>query len=68
MKLLIKIMWLGFRGFAINFIPASSGVRLPFLLLQEMQAVTRFSQVSVPPLDLGITWSTVKFPEVVPQY
>src|SRR5438046_438837 len=38
-------------------IPASCGVRLAFLVLQEMQEQTMFSQVVGPPRSRGITWS-----------
>jgi len=45
-----------------DFIPACSGVLEPFLLLQFQQAATTLLQVSVPPFDLGTTWSTVRLP------
>jgi len=37
------------------------------LTLHDEQATTRFSQVSSPPFDLGITWSMVRL-FVDPQY
>ena len=37
--------------------PASAGVRLPFLLLQRKQAVTMLVQFVAPPRDRGRTWS-----------
>ncbi len=61
-------MWFGLRGTARSRIPASSGVRLPLRLLHGMQAVTKFSQESVPPRDRGMTWSMVSGTERVPQY
>jgi hypothetical protein len=45
----------GLNGGLFNGIPASSGVKSPFLELQLLQAVARLSQVERPPLDLGIT-------------
>ena len=50
---------LGFCGFFFKRIVASSGVRPLFLLLQRQHAVTIFSQVFVPPLAIGTTWSNV---------
>jgi hypothetical protein len=44
-----------------NVIPASSGVLLPFFLLQDPQQVIKLVHLFVPPLDFGITWSIVKF-------
>src|SRR5471030_2554200 len=47
--------------------PASCGVRPPFIRLQRAQAVTMFSQVVRPPRERGVTWSKVRSsPE--PQY
>src|SRR5579884_832291 len=43
------------RGGRNSFIPASSGVRLPFLLLQGWQHATKFSQVVSPARERGIT-------------
>ncbi len=61
------MIWLGRKGLPINFIFASLGVWFPFLWLQIMQAETRFSHESSPPLLLGMTWSTVSF-SLEPQY
>src|SRR5439155_25741324 len=47
---------------------ASSNVRLPLWWLHGAHAVTTFSQIDSPPRDLGITWSRVSRPAVVPQY
>ena len=44
-----------FSGGASNRIPASSGVRLPFLRLQVRHEITRLSQESSPPRDRGTT-------------
>ncbi len=67
MKRCMNMMWVGRIGFRRSCIPACSGVRLAFLLLHRVHAVTRFSQVSPPPCDFGITWSIVS-PSVRPQY
>jgi len=48
-------IWLGLNGLNIIFMFASSGVLSPLRLLQFVQAVIRFSQVSSPPLALGKT-------------
>ena len=45
----------GLTGFFMSFMPASSGVRPLFLLLQRQQAVTMFSQVLRPPFAMGTT-------------
>lgn len=66
-KFLINVICEGLFGIFKRENFASSGVLLPFLLLHFIQAVVRFSQESSPPLDFGITWSTVRF-EVTPQY
>src|SRR3569833_427538 len=47
--------------------PASRGVRPPFLRIQGAQAVTIFSHVVRPPLERGIMWSKVRS-EPVEQY
>ena len=44
-----------------------SGSRSALRLLQGAQEATMFSQVELPPLERGMTWSTVNF-ERVPQY
>ena len=46
-------------GLESRVMPAASRVRLPFLLLQRTQAVTRFSQLSSPPIERGMIWSVV---------
>jgi hypothetical protein len=53
------------RGWRASFIPASSGVRLPFRLLQGWQQATRFSHADSPARDRGITWSSVSSPETI---
>ena len=45
----------GFTGRFIRRMPASSGVRPLFLLLQRQQAVTMFSHVLRPPFAMGTT-------------
>ena len=55
------------KGLENNFILASSGKRSPFLVLQVLHAVTRFSQVEVPFRLLGNTWSRVRSVST-PQY
>ena len=67
-KCFMNVMWEGLVGLLRNVILASSGVLSPFLLLQCMQAATRFSQVSSPPLDFGVTWSMVKGISLLLQY
>ena len=47
------------RGLWISFIPASSGVRLPLRWLSLAQQETKFDHDCEPPLDFGITWSSV---------
>ena len=50
--------------------PACSGVRSAFRLLQAMHASTQFSQLDTPPCDRGTTWSIVSssLPGWQPQY
>ena len=45
------------RGGRTSAIPASWGVRFPFLPLHARQAQTTFSHPDVPPRDSGTTWS-----------
>src|SRR5690606_34298090 len=66
-KFLMNVMCEGRFGLFLSDSLDSSGVLSPFLLLHFIQAVTRFSHVSSPPLDRGIMWSTVRL-ELVPQY
>ena len=49
---------------------ASRGVRSPFLQLQRLQEVTRFSHSDFPPRDCGRMWSSVSWFGgcCVPQY
>src|SRR4029079_9223696 len=65
-----RLFQVGFLGVFFSFMPASSGVRLAFLLLHSMQASTQFSQVEAPPRDFGMTWSIVNSsgPGCTPQY
>lgn len=46
---------LGFSGFLISRMFASSGVRPLFRLLHRIQAVTMLVQVFFPPLAIGTT-------------
>src|ERR1700677_1662174 len=46
---------------------ACLGRRSPLRRLQGAHEATMFSQLEVPPLERGITWSTVRF-ECEPQY
>jgi hypothetical protein len=46
-------------GYFTRCMPASAGVRPPFLRLQETQQVTMFSQSLRPPCATGTTWSKV---------
>jgi len=48
---------LGCAGNVRGNIPASSHVRLSFLELQRLHAVTMFVQFVRPPAHLGTTWS-----------
>ena len=49
---------LGLMGPRTSFIPASFGVRPPFLTLQAAQAQTILCQVDLPPILRGMTWSS----------
>src|SRR5690348_8363585 len=49
----------GFIGGRTSGIPASSGVRPPFLRLQVTQEETTFSHSVLPPNTRGTTWSIV---------
>ena len=49
----------GLVGVRCRSMLAAWGVRLPLRELQGTHAVTRFSQVSRPPSERGMTWSTV---------
>ena len=51
---------LGRYGTASSGMPACCGVRSALRELQWKQAVTTFSHVSCPPLEIGITWSRVR--------
>jgi hypothetical protein len=64
------IFIVGWRGSLIKVNPASSGVLSPFFRLHDMQLVTIFNHSVFPPLDLGITWSIVRFfgENFFPQY
>ena len=51
-----RLVWIvNGRGIRSRFIPASSGVRSPFVWLHFWQAATRFSQRDNPPCAFGIT-------------
>jgi hypothetical protein len=58
------------RGCLASTMPASCGVRSPFLLLQPKQQATRFSHVERPRRERGTTWSSVRLPagSLAPQY
>jgi len=55
MVMVITGLQRGLMGFFTSRMPASSGVRPLFLLLQRQQAVTMFSHVFRPPLAMGMT-------------
>jgi hypothetical protein len=66
--------WMGALGLVFNTIPASWGKRRQsppqaslFVELHFSHAVTMLSQVCCPPLERGITWSSVRC-LVLPQY
>jgi hypothetical protein len=63
----MKISARGVRGFLRGCMPAWRGSRSPLRLLQGAHEATMFSQLEVPPLERGITWSTVRL-ERDPQY
>src|SRR5205823_5765254 len=63
----MKISARGVRGARCGCIPACRGVRSPLRRLQGAQEATMLSQLDAPPLERGITWSTVRF-EREPQY
>ena len=50
----------GLIGLRISFMPASSGVRDPFLVLQGMQLHTRLVHDVCPPCERGRTWSRLR--------
>ena len=53
-------MWfVGACGVVQSIQPSCSSVLSPLRTLQGPQHATRFSQLELPPRDLGITWSTV---------
>ena len=58
----------GALGEVLGCIWISRGRRLPLRRLHLAQAATMFSHTDLPPLLLGITWSTVKPDFVDPQY
>jgi len=49
----------GGRGVIRNCHDISAGVRSPLMLLHRRQQATRFSQLSFPPRERGMTWSIV---------
>ncbi len=55
------------RGCLRSVQPSFLRVVFPLRLLQLVQAVTMFSQVNLPPLLAGFTWSSVRF-VLAPQY
>ena len=63
----MKISARGVRGACLGCMPACLGSLSPLRLLQGAHEATMFSQLDEPPLDLGITWSTVRL-EREPQY
>src|SRR5271165_6370660 len=63
----MKISARGVLGARRGCIPAWRGSRSPLRRLQGAQEATMFSQLELPPLERGITWSTVRL-EREPQY
>src|SRR3954466_10770029 len=63
----MKTCGLGARGAWRGCIPAFSGRLSPLRRLQGAHEATMLSQLELPPLERGITWSTVRF-EREPQY
>ena len=51
----------GIRGSLSGYIFASRGSLFPLRVLQRMQEHTTFSQVVVPPLSRGTTWSRLSY-------
>ena len=63
----MKTCGLGAVGVRRGCMPAFSGRLSPLRRLHGAHEATMFSQFELPPLDRGITWSTVRF-EREPQY
>src|SRR5581483_8957481 len=63
----MKTCGAGVRGCRTRRIPTCRGSELPLRRLHGAQEATMFSQLEVPPLDLGTTWSTVRLARE-PQY
>lgn len=54
-------------GIRLSFQPSCFNVLLPFLPLHLLHAVTKLDHSQSPPLETGLTWSTVKS-DPQPQY
>src|SRR5689334_7513049 len=63
-----KIVGLGTVGFDRRCMLACFGSRSPLRRLHGAQQVTMLSHADEPPLDRGITWSTVRLAWPLPQY
>ena len=63
----MKISACGVRGARWGCMFARAGMRSPLRRLHGAHDATMFSQLESPPLDRGITWSTVRL-EREPQY
>src|ERR671922_2905891 len=64
----MKIVGFGALGLRTGSMFTCSGRRSPLRRLQGAQQVTMLSHVDSPPLERGITWSTVRLPRSWPQY
>ncbi len=57
----------GWKALTRRYIPASLGVRPPFLRLQPLHAATQFSKVVFPPRERGMIWSIESRSRGLPQ-
>src|SRR5918999_2255511 len=64
----MKMVGLGAFGVRTGSMFTCLGRRSPLRRLQGAQQVTMLSHVDPPPLERGITWSTVRLPRSCPQY
>src|SRR5918992_1005383 len=64
----MKMVGLGAFGVRTGSMFTCLGRRSPLRRLQGAQQVTMLSQVDAPPLERGMTWSTVRLPRSCPQY
>jgi hypothetical protein len=58
----MKIVGFGAFGLRTGTMFACLGSRSPLRRLHGAQQVTMFSHVEGPPLERGMTWSTVRLP------